>query len=90
MPRRTGPSGVEFSKEFSLRIVSRTLLRYEESERVLHVEVEPGRGLAVYLSSAGHWQPPHSEEALTAEDWRRIGANIARGLGFLRVRHILC
>ena len=89
MPKRIGPNAVEFQGEFSVRLVSRTQLKYEEDRRVLNAEVEPGDRLAVYLSAATQWHGTDTGEFLTSQDRARIGANITLGLSFLRIPHLL-
>lgn len=82
--RATGPNSRECPGQFAVDRAGRHLVIYSEPEALLHLEVEAGTPLAVYLSAVTSWKVPPGTP-LTADDRRRIAANVSEGLMFLRI-----
>ncbi len=57
-------------------------VHYAEGKRsvVIGSEWLPPRGLFIYETTLGRWEPPHSDEPLTDEERSRIIANVRAAL----------
>ncbi len=62
---------------FTVRRKSRFEIEYIEKKRIIIIGVEPGKGLAVYIST------------LQCDDKERIVKNVCDALDFLKVDYIL-
>jgi hypothetical protein len=85
--------GVTSSDGWWVRFEGRGTIRYRERDRSLILYGEwlldgtfetPAEDDSHLYS---HWAPPHTDEPVTAEDWRRILNNISTALTFLKISH---
>jgi len=88
MNTKLNPGSMISAKGFSIERVHRELLKYREGAKCLTVVVEPGAGLAVYLSRVANWDHPNESEEITEQELGLIRNNIREGLNFLRIKHI--
>lgn len=68
---------------FSIELLGRTGIRYTEGNRSMFIDSEMlalPRTFAIFADSIKAWNPPHQDEALTAEDRGRIIENVRRAL----------
>jgi hypothetical protein len=81
--RYTGPNNVISDAGFSVRRTSRTELLYQENEFFLSIEVEPGEGLAVYLSAAA------KSNAIDEFAFAKIKQRVESALKFMGVNYVV-
>jgi hypothetical protein len=81
----TGPCSMQAST-FFISEVGRPYLKYGEADRLLHIDVDDGEILTVYLSSVKMWTIP-PDEPLLPNERARIAANLTKGLTFLGIPH---
>jgi hypothetical protein len=76
---------VSSDEGFSVELLMPPAIRYTEADRslVIHSEFLMGDvGLAIYLSTVRHWDPPGDEEAIGNAAKVQIGENIRRAFEF--------
>ena len=88
MFERVGPNEAKSDSGFSVRRSGRNDLIYTDQGHRLVVEVEPGDGLAVYMSQVTAWAEP-SDESISTEKKIEIRENIASALTYLGIRHVM-
>ncbi len=89
MLTKTGPNAVESDEGFSVRRTGRNSLEYRSGQRLVKVEVEPGKGLAIYGQTIRSWEYPSGDEPITAQQRNEILDNIASALAFLGVDYVI-
>lgn len=75
--KQIGMNAVASDDGFVVRRKSRSELEYVENDRHVSIEVEPGDGLAVYVSG------------LECDNMDRIIRNVCAALNHMKVRYIL-
>ena len=63
---------------------------YTEGDRSAAVEVEAGKGLAIYVQTLTSWRPPHEDEPLTDADRKRIIERILEAHRFMGADAFAC
>ena len=76
------------TKGYKLERVGRNGLKYQFGSKSLTIDVEPGNGLAVYLSTVQHWDTPNDNEIINEQDMAVIRDNIQEGLKFLGTKSV--
>ena len=84
-----GPNEVESDLGYSVRRADRFLLIYAEGDHVLHIEVEPGDGLAIYSSTLRSWLPPYDNEVVGVREREQILARIVDALHYMGQRTVV-
>lgn len=77
--KKIGANEAESNEGFIVRRNSRCELEYIEAGKSIFIEVEPGEGLAVYISSLN----------IDAKEKERIAKNISSALKFLNIDYLL-
>ncbi len=77
--RKTGINAVKAEEGFTVCRKNRFELEYCEAGKCISIEVEPGDGLAIYVSSIN----------LDAENKKRVINNICEALRFLKIDYVL-
>jgi hypothetical protein len=71
---------------YAVEVVTRTKVRYTESDRTMLIEAEPLLGpgkLALYISERQKWDPPHDGQRLGSIEIARIIENIRGALDYM-------
>jgi hypothetical protein len=84
-----GPNSVQSSNGFKVERKSRIQIKYTEGERSVVIEVEPGDGLAIYVSSIAAWTTLAGNEPIGRGEVARIVDNLCQALEFLKIPYLL-
>lgn len=90
MFKKIGPNEAESSEGFVVRRTGRFELLYCEADRESSIEVEPGEGLAVYVSSIRSWRLQDGSNAqITSEERAQITKRVSEALAFLEIIFVI-
>ncbi len=79
------PNVYKSSKGFSLEVLGRTGIHYEEGPRQMFIDSEVlagPSGIVIYRQSIKGWNPPHNAEEITLAKREEIIENIRKAFQF--------
>ena len=90
MFQQISPNEVSSAEGFRIKRANRNTLIYIEGNRRIVIEVEPGDGLAIYVSTIRDWILCDGKVlTVTEEERKEIIDRISRAYSFLGIKHLM-